>query len=73
MATGGCALNAEKACKERGCLILSNLDPEGIESRRKRRLNRRAYFSKGLNFVWHVDSNEKLKPFGICIIGAIDT
>lgn len=67
-------------CKERGlhvrkedvCLILSTLDPEGTEIRRRRRLKRRAYFSKGPNFVWHVDSYDKLKPFGICINGAID-
>lgn len=67
-------------CKERGLhvrkedvrLILSTLDPDGTEIRRSRRLNRRAYFSKGPNFVWHVDSYDKLKPFGICINGAID-
>ncbi|XP_055073955.2 uncharacterized protein [Misgurnus anguillicaudatus] len=67
-------------CKERGFhvrkedirLILSTLDPLGTEMRRKRRLHRRAYFSKGPNFVWHVDSYDKLKPFGICINGAID-
>ncbi|KAG1931015.1 hypothetical protein F2P79_021986 [Pimephales promelas] len=67
-------------CKERGLhvrkedtrLILSTLDPLGTEMRRKRRLHRRAYFSKGPNFIWHVDSYDKLKPFGICINGAID-
>ncbi|KAJ8377196.1 hypothetical protein SKAU_G00077760 [Synaphobranchus kaupii] len=67
-------------CKEQGLhvrkedvrLILSSLDPEGTEIRRSRRLNRRAYFTKGPNFVWHVDSYDKLKPFGICINGAID-
>lgn len=67
-------------CKERGFhvrkedirLILSTLDPLGTEMRRKRRLHRRVYFSKGPNFVWHVDSYDKLKPFGICINGAID-
>lgn len=67
-------------CKERGLrvrkedvrLILSTLDPEGTTLRRKRRLSRRTYFAKGPNFVWHVDSYDKLKPFGICINGAID-
>jgi len=67
-------------CKEKGIhvrkedirLILSTLDPLGTEMRRKRRLYRRAYFSKGPNFIWHVDSYDKLKPFGICINGAID-
>ncbi|CAL9699776.1 unnamed protein product [Knipowitschia caucasica] len=67
-------------CKEHGLhirkedvrLILSTIDPEGTETRRSRRLHRRAYFAKGPNFVWHVDSYDKLKPFGICINGAID-
>lgn len=67
-------------CKENGLHvrkedvrhILSSLDPAGTELRRKKRLNRRAYFARGPNFVWHVDSYDKLKPFGICINGAID-
>lgn len=58
--------------KEAIHIILFTLDPLGTEMRRKRRLYRRAYFSKGPNFVWHVDSYDKLKPFGICINGAID-
>ncbi|KAF6715501.1 hypothetical protein FQA47_013797 [Oryzias melastigma] len=67
-------------CKENGLhtrkedvrIILSTLDPEGTEIRRSRRLHRRRYFAKGPNFVWHADSYDKLKPFGICINGAID-
>lgn len=67
-------------CKDKGLhvrkedvrFILSSLDPVGRDLRRQRRLNRRAYFAKGPNFVWHVDSYDKLKPFGICINGAID-
>lgn len=67
-------------CKEHGLhvrkedvrLILSTLDPAGTEGRRARRLNRRAYSAKGPNYVWHVDSYDKLKPFGICINGSID-
>ncbi|KAK5874644.1 hypothetical protein PBY51_019572 [Eleginops maclovinus] len=67
-------------CQEKGMsirkedvrIILSTLDPEGTERRRSRRLSRRAYFAKGPNFIWHVDSYDKLKPFGICINGAID-
>jgi len=52
--------------------LLSILDPEGVKRRRSRRLRRRAYFSKGPNFIWHQDSYDKLKPFGICINGCID-
>lgn len=53
-------------------IILQLLDPESVVQRRRRRLQRRQYFSKGPNFIWHVDSYDKLKPFGICINGCID-
>lgn len=33
---------------------------------------RRMYVNPGPNYLWHVDSYDKLKPFGICINGAID-
>ncbi|KAK5649727.1 hypothetical protein RI129_000756 [Pyrocoelia pectoralis] len=39
--------------------ILSLLDPEG-------------YHNKGPNYLWHTDSYDKLKPYGICINGCID-
>jgi len=38
-------------------------------------LHRREYISRGPNFIWHVDSYDKLRPYGICIMplnGAID-
>ena len=53
-------------------LLLNILDPEGTELRRKNRLRRQKYYSRGPNFVWHVDSYDKLRPYGICINGAID-
>lgn len=53
-------------------LILSMLDPVGVEIRRRRRLRRRMYFNKGPNYMWHLDSYDKLKPYGICINGCID-
>ena len=67
-----CAEKGMSIRKEDVRMILSTLDPEGTELRRRRRLSRRAYFAKGPNFIWHVDSYDKLKPFGICINGAID-
>ena len=40
---------------------------------RRRRLHRRKYISKGPNYTWHIDSHNKLKPFGFsvhdCIAG----
>ena len=52
--------------------ILRVLDPEGVRLRRRRRLVRRRYMSLGPNFAWHLDSYDKLKPYGIAINGCID-
>lgn len=52
--------------------LLSVLDSEGVASRRKKRLRRRQYQNKGPNYLWHIDSYDKLKPYGICINGCID-
>ena len=41
----------------------------GIELRRRRRLRRRQYVTKG---HVHVNSDDKFKPFVFCIHGAID-
>lgn len=53
-------------------VMLQELDPEGVEYRRRKRLRRRKYASKGPNYVWHMDSYDKLKPYGIAISGCID-
>lgn len=54
-------------------MILSTLDPEGVQARSSRRLRRRLYFSPfRLYHVWHIDGYNKLKPFGFGIHGAID-
>ena len=58
--------------KIRCCLLLSVLDPAGCEPRKKKRLRRRRYFSKGPNYLWHLNSYDKLKPYGLCISGCID-
>ncbi|KAL6465061.1 hypothetical protein MHYP_G00273790 [Metynnis hypsauchen] len=53
-------------------LVLKEMDPRGVALRQARRLRRRSYFSKGPNFIWHLDSYDKLKPYGICINASID-
>lgn len=53
-------------------LILKGLDPEGVELRKRKRLRRRKYYNRGSNFLWHLDSYDKLKPYGICINGCVD-
>lgn len=35
--------------------VLREVDPHGVEMRRRRRINRRVYSSLGPNHVWHVD------------------
>ena len=67
-----CKLNGLIVRKEHVRAILSALDPVGTEIRRSRRLHRRTYFSKGPNFIWHMDSYDKLRPYGLCINGCID-
>ena len=67
-----CTLAAYKVSMENVRLILKVLDPEGVEIRRRRRLVRRRYYAKGPNYSWHVDSYDKLKPYGIAINGCID-
>ena len=51
--------------------VMRQLDPEGVELRRKRRLCCRKYISPGPNHSWHIDGHEKLKPFGFSIHGCI--
>ena len=53
-------------------VILSILDPENVAIRSQRRLHRRNYVARGPNFLWHVDSYDKLKQYGICINGCVD-
>ena len=53
-------------------LALKMLDPEGVERRSQHKLKRRTYSAKGPNFIWHLDGYDKLKPFGLCVHGAID-
>ncbi|KAJ7371621.1 hypothetical protein OS493_024298 [Desmophyllum pertusum] len=63
------------------CLVVSRetvrhalkvLDPDGVERRSRHKLKRRTYSAKGPSYIWHLDGYDKLKPFGLCIHGAID-
>ena len=53
-------------------IALNVFDPEGVSRRKGHRLKRRKYRSKGLNHVWRMDGNDKLKPFGFYVHGCID-
>lgn len=52
--------------------MLNSIDPQGVSTRRRKRLQRRQYFNKGPNYLRHVDGYHKLKPYGICISGCTD-
>ncbi|XP_039626079.1 uncharacterized protein LOC120539766 [Polypterus senegalus] len=52
--------------------LMSEMNPSGTRARRIRRFFRRSYHSLGPNYVWHVDGNDKLKPYGFAVSGCID-
>ena len=54
------------------CTMIQLFDPGGVSNRLRRRLRRRRYNVPGPNFMWHVDSHDKLKEYGICINGCVD-
>ncbi|CAC5415489.1 unnamed protein product [Mytilus coruscus] len=53
-------------------IVMTALDPEGVNVRSRNKLRRRHYSSGGPYFIIHIDGYDKLKPFGIAIHGAID-
>lgn len=67
-----CIRNGFTVTKETVRLALQLIDPHGVDIRRRKRLRRRQYSNKGPNYVWHLDSYDKLKPYGIAINGCID-
>ena len=45
---------------------------EGVALRSRHKLRSRKYYAKGPNDIWHLDGNDKLKPYGFSIHGCID-
>ena len=52
--------------------VLGEVDAEGVDGCRRQSLRRRVYTNDGPNFSIHIDGNDKLKRFGLCLHGAID-
>ena len=48
------------------------LNAEGVQQRRRRKLVSRIYRNLGPNYIWHIDGHDKLKPFGFSVHGCID-
>nr|XP_055025415.1 uncharacterized protein LOC129415450 isoform X1 [Misgurnus anguillicaudatus] len=55
-------------------VIMGELDASGLIRRcpGKKKIERRNYFSRGPNYTWHIDGNDKLKFFGIWVHLGID-
>ena len=47
--------------KEAVRLALLEVDPQGVEGRRRKTINRRNYYTDGPGDVYHIDGNDKLK------------
>ena len=58
--------------KEAVRLALLEVDPQGVEARRRKTINRRNYYTDGPGDVYHIDGNDKLKKWGFAIQGGID-
>ena len=67
-----CINQGLKVTRKNVSLIMKQLDPEGVVRRQRHQLQRRKYYSKGPNYVWHLDGYDKLKPFGFAIHVCID-
>ena len=52
--------------------ILREEDPFGSLFRKPRYIKPRVFTCDGPNNTWHVDGNDKLKPYGFPIHGCID-
>ena len=48
------------------------LNTEGVQQRKRRKLIRWKYPNPGTNYIWHIDGHNKLKPFGFLVNGSID-
>lgn len=71
-ATEICKQHGLQARKEDVCMILQELDSDGVMIRRARHLVQCQYYARRPNFIWHLDGNDKLVPYGIEVHGCID-
>ena len=51
---------------------IRDVDPEGIEARRRFRIHRRVYSVPCPNYLWHIDGNHKLIRWGFVLHHGID-
>ena len=65
-------MNGHCVDRETVRIIVKTLDPDSVALRKAHRLQRRQYYSRGPNYLWHLDGYDKLKYYGFPIHGAID-
>ena len=58
--------------KEAVRLALLDVDPQRVEGRRRKTINRGNYYTDGPGDVYHIDGNDKSKKWGFAIHGGID-
>ena len=58
--------------KEHVRKALKDVDPDGVKIRQGQVIRRRIYGSNGPGHIYHLDGNDKLKPWGFCIHGCVD-
>ena len=58
--------------KEAVRLALLEVDPQGVDGRRGKSINRRDCYTDGPGDVYHIDGNDKLKKWGFAIHSGID-
>ena len=58
--------------KEEVRKAILELNAEGVQQMKRRKLVRRKYRNPGPNYLWHIDGHYNLKPFGFSVHGCID-
>ena len=58
--------------KEAVRIALKDVDTEGVQARQRKVTSRRVYETDGPGHIYHLDGNDKLKPWGLCIHGCVD-
>lgn len=61
-----------KVRRDRLRRLIAEIDPEGLDFRRKKPIVRRTYNGIAPGHVWHIDTHHKIGRFGFVTFGAVD-
>ena len=65
----GKGLNVSRSCVRD---LFQEIDPEGVQLRKRKCIKRRVYHTEGIHHVWHMDGWHKLIKYGFVVHAAID-